>query len=175
MDAIAPKTALLQKKDFPLHSVKINAFAKGKMNLDQCLKYCLAATCGCEDAPGFQTLEKTIKENAGSVKDTPKSPQYKPAKIEECAKGMIGKKVASGLYIKLEGGPGGMYEVCSKDFLSKILGPSGDIDGYTAKCKSGASDDAKFGCQWDAEKNVCVVGFSPILRCQIEYFTDPTL
>merc|ERR1719333_1323673 len=136
----------VQKKDFPLHSVKINVFAKGGMLMDQCLKYCLAATCGCEDAPGFEKLEDTVAAAAGKVTDTPGSPQYKPAKIEECAKGMIGKKVASGLFIKLEGGPGGMYEVCSKDFLSKILGPSGDIDGMTAKCKSGASDDAKYGC-----------------------------
>merc|ERR1719408_1142153 len=113
----------VQKKDFPLHSVKINVFAKGGMLMDQCLKYCLAATCGCEDAPGFEKLEETVKANAAAgpgVTDTPASPQYRPAKIEECAKGMIGKKVASGLYIKLEGGPGGMYEVCSKDFLGKV-------------------------------------------------------
>merc|ERR1719456_2082444 len=175
-NAAAAKKSLLQKKDFPLHAVKINQFAKGAMNLDQCLKYCLAATCGCADAP--VNIEKEMKANAAAgepVKDTPKTGQYRPAKIEECAKGMIGKKVASDLFIKIEGGPGGMYEICSTDFLSKLLGPSGDIDGMTAKCKSGASDDAKFGCLWDAEKNVCVVGFSPILRCQVEYFTDPTL
>jgi len=148
--AAASKKSLLQK-DFPLHSVKINAFSKGAMNLDQCMKFCLSSTCGCADAPGFPTekaLKDAVKQNAaiGGVTDTPKSPQYRKAKIEECAKGMIGKKVASDLYIKLKGGPGGMYEVCSKDFLSKILGPSGDIAGMTAKCKSGASDDAKFGC-----------------------------
>merc|ERR1719213_1068692 len=150
------------------------------MNMDQCLKYCLAATCGCDDAPGFQgsaeRLNAAVDANAaaGGVTDTPKSMQYRPAKIEECAKGMIGKKVASGLFIKIEGGPGGMYEVCSKDFLSKLLGPSGDIDGMTAKCKSGASDDAKFGCLWNEQKGKCIVGFSPILTCQVEYFTDPT-
>merc|ERR1719183_3219587 len=36
--SLSSKTGLLQKKDFPLHSVKINAFAKGKMTLDHCLK-----------------------------------------------------------------------------------------------------------------------------------------
>merc|ERR1719171_841123 len=176
--AAAGKKALIQK-DFPLHSVKINAFAKGKMTLDHCLKYCLSATCGCEDAPGFPTpesMKEAIKANAGiaGVTDTPKTPQYRPAKIEECAKGMIGKKVASGLYIKLQGGPGGMSEVCSMPFLKAVLGPSGDFAGYTAKCKSSASDMAKFGCIWDAEKDKCVVGFSPILSCQVQYFNDPT-
>lgn len=173
------KNALLQKKDFPLRSVKINAFAKGKMTLDHCLKYCLAATCGCEDAPGMSSdaMKKAIEQNAKTkgVTDTPKSPQYRPAKIEECAKGMVGKKVAKGLYIKLGGGPGGMYEVCSMPFLKAILGPSGDFDGITAKCKSSASDDAKYGCKWDDQKGKCIVGFSPILYCQVKYFNDPTL
>jgi hypothetical protein len=163
--------ALLQK-DFPLHSVTINAFAKGAMNMDQCLKYCLAATCGCEDAPGFEKLEDTVKANAaaGAVKDTPASPQFKPATIEECAKGMIGKKVASGLYIKLGGGPLDYVEVCTDSFLSAIAAPV----GAAAKCKSAASDDSKFGCVWHASKNMCVVGFSPILKCMTKYVNDPT-
>merc|ERR1719331_1041419 len=38
----------MEKKDFPLHAVKLNVFAKGGMLMDQCLKYCMAATCGCE-------------------------------------------------------------------------------------------------------------------------------
>jgi len=175
----APKKALLQKKDFPLHAVKINVFAKGAMNLDTCLKYCLSATCGCDGAVGFDSpgaFAKAVKANAAvsGVADTPKSPKYRPAKIEECAKGMIGKKVASDLFIKIDGGPGGMYEICSMPMLKKILGPSGDFDGYTAKCKSAASDDVKYGCSWDSEKGKCIVGFSPILTCQVEYFTDPT-
>lgn len=173
------KNALIQKHGFPVRTVKINAFAKGKLTMDSCLKYCLAATCGCEDAPGVgkDAMKKLIKQNAAAghvVADTPKSPQYRPAKIEECAKGMVGKKVAKGLFIKLGGGPGGMYEICSKPFLKAILGPSGDIDGVTAKCKSGASDDAKYGCKWDDQKGKCIVGFSPILYCQKEYFNDPT-
>jgi len=163
--------ALLQK-DFPLHSVTINAFAKGAMNMDQCLKYCLAATCGCEDAPGFEKLEATVKANAaaGAVKDTPASPQFKPATIEECAKGMIGKKVASGLYIKLGGGPMDYVEVCTPGFLSAIAAP----EEAAAKCKSSASDDSKYGCVWSATKDTCVVGFSPILKCMTKYINDPT-
>jgi len=167
-----PKS-LLQKKDFPLHSVKINVFAKGAMLMDQCLKYCLAATCGCEDAPGFEKLEATVKANAAAgpaVTDTPASPQYRPAKIEECAKGMIGKKVASGLYIKLGGGPMDYVEVCTPKFLSAIGAP----EGAEAKCKSAASDDSKYGCVWHETKNMCVVGFSPILKCMTEYVNDPT-
>jgi len=168
LGAKQPK-ALLQK-DFPLHSVTINAFAKGAMNMDQCLKYCLAATCGCEDAPGFEKLEATVKANAGNVKDTPASPQFRPAKIEECAKGMIGKKVASGLYIKLGGGPLDYVEVCTDNFLSAVAAP----EGAAAKCKSAASDDSKFGCVWHESKNMCVVGFSPILKCMTKYVNDPT-
>jgi len=163
----------VQKKDFPLHSVKINVFAKGGMLMDQCLKYCLAATCGCEDAPGFEKLEETVKANAAAgpaVTDTPASPQYKPAIIEECAKGMIGKKVASGLYIKLGGGPMDYVEVCTDKFLGAIGAPP----EAAAKCKSGASDDAKYGCVWDETKNMCVVGFSPILKCMTKYINDPT-
>merc|ERR1719421_2321276 len=160
LSAKAPKSLL--QKDFPLHPVSINAFAKGSMNMDQCLKYCLAATCGCEDAPGFEKLEATVKANTAAgtpVKDLPASPQFKPAKIEECAKGMIGKKVASGLYIKLGGGPLDYVEVCTDSFLSAIAAPEGA--------------DAKFGCVWDATKDMCVVGFSPILKCMTKYVNDP--
>jgi len=160
----------MEKKDFPLHAVKINVFAKGGMLMDQCLKYCLAATCGCEDAPGFDKRADAIKANAGSVKDTPASPQYRPAKIEECAKGMIGKKVAKGLYIKLGGGPMDYVEVCTDKFLGAVGAP----EGAAAKCKSGASDDSKFGCVWHETKNMCVVGFSPILKCMTQYTNDPT-
>lgn len=171
------KRSLLQKRKFPIHSVKIGAFSKGKMSLDHCFKYCLAATCGCADAPGFGDageMKAAIKANtkAGGVTDTKPSAQYRPAKQDECAKGIPGKKVAKGLYIKLGGGPGGMVEVCTKDFISKILGPDGDPAAVAKKCKSGASDDAKYGCLWDTKKGVCHVGFSPILRCQTKYFND---
>lgn len=176
---VATKTGLLQKKAFPLHAVKINAFATGKLKLDHCLKYCLAATCGCNDAAGFNSaddVKAALKANAasGAVVDTPKSPQYRLAKIEECGKGMLGKKVNKNLYIKIDGGAGGMYEVCTEKFLSKLMGP-GDHSKVTTRCNSMASDDAKYGCLWDNDKGFCHVGFSPILRCQVEYFDDPTL
>jgi hypothetical protein len=169
--------SLLQKRKFPVHSVKIGAFSKGKMTLDHCFKYCLAATCGCADAPGFddpKVLKKAIKANsvAKGVTDTAPVGQYRPAKVAECGKGIPGKKVATGLYIKLGGGPGGMVEVCTKDFISKVLGPDGDPAAVAKKCKSGASEDAKYGCLWDNKKGYCHVGFSPILRCQTKYFND---
>jgi len=173
----ASKRSLLQTRGFPLHSVKIGAFSKGKMTLDHCFKYCLAATCGCSDAPGFgdpKDLKAAIKANsvAKGVTDTKPAAQYKPASQAECAKGIPGKKVAKGLYIKLGGGPGGMVEVCTKGFISAVLGPDGDAAAVAKKCKSGASDDAKYGCLWDTKKGVCHVGFSPILRCQTKYFND---
>jgi len=170
----ASKRSLLQKRSFPLHSVKIGAFSKGKMTLDHCFKYCLAATCGCADAPGLGDKNAAIKANAVAkgVTDTKPSAHFRPAKVDECAKGMPGKKVAKGLYIKLGGGAGGMVEVCTKDFISKVLGPDGDPAAVAKKCKSSASDDAKYGCVWDKQKSVCHVGFSPILRCQTKYFND---
>jgi len=169
------KRSLLQKrKGFPVRSVSINAFAKGKMTLDHCFKYCLAATCGCEDAPGISSIPKLVKQNAAAkgVIDTKPSAQYRPATMAECAKGMQGKKVAKGMYIKMGGGPDGMYEVCSKEFLSKVLPPGSDAAAVTKRCKSSASEDAKYGCTWSNKKGVCIVGFSPILRCQTKYFND---
>jgi len=171
------KTGLLQKKGFPLHSVKINAFSTGKLKLDHCLKYCLAATCGCNDAAGFNSADDMTAAAAaagGSVVDTPKSPQYRLAKIEECAKGMMGKKVNKNLFIKIDGGPGGMYEVCTGKFLTKLMGP-GDHSKVQTRCDSMASEDEKYGCLWDNDKQFCHVGFSPILRCQVQYFDDATL
>merc|ERR1719359_1829300 len=108
------------------------------MNMDQCLKFCLAATCGCDKAPGLDTIEKlfdAIKENdaanpgekdfghRGAVEDTHSSEQFRPAKIEECAKGMIGKKVSKDLYIDMGAGVGGEYEICSAKFLARVFGP----------------------------------------------------
>merc|ERR1719281_1437019 len=77
------KRSLLQKRAYPKFSVKINAFSKGKMTLDHCFKYCLAATCGCSDAPGFgdpKDLKAAIKANsvAKGVTDTKPAAQYKP-------------------------------------------------------------------------------------------------
>jgi len=172
--AAQTQRSLLQKRKFPVKTVKLGAFSKGKMTLDHCLKFCLAATCGCDDAP--VNIAKEVKRNAAvkGVTDTAPSKKYRPATMNECGKGMVGKKVAKGLYIKLGGGPGGMEEVCSKSMIGKVAGPSSDPAAIAKKCKSGASDDAKYGCLWDNQKGVCHVGFSPILRCLKSYTTDPT-
>merc|ERR1719160_2241599 len=130
------KKQVFLEKDYPIHSVQVGIFSRGAMNMDQCLKFCLAATCGCDKAPGLDTIDKlfkAIKQNdaanpgekdfshhdgeddmGGAVVDTYGSYKFRPAKIEECAKGMIGKKVAKGLYIDMGGGVGGEIEICSK-------------------------------------------------------------
>merc|ERR1719191_1205902 len=154
----AKKQVLLQK-DYPIHSVQVGIFSRGAMNMDQCIKFCLAATCGCDKAPGLDTIDKlmnAIKANdaanpgekdfshrdagfadkdnrdshhgadddmGGAVVDTAGSYKFRPAKIEECAKGMIGKKVAKGLYIDMGGGVGGEIEICSKELMERIFGP----------------------------------------------------
>merc|ERR1719335_1472659 len=183
------KQQLLQRA-YPIHSVTVGVFAKGAMNLDECLKFCLAATCGCDKVPGLDTIDKlfkAIKENDAAqpgekdfthrvpgtaVADTHQSKKYRPAKIEECAKGMIGKKVAKGLYVSF-GGIGGEIEICTKTFLEKIFGP-GDHSKKEKLCKSTKSDDSKWGCVWDETKGFCSVGFSPNLHCLKQYYNDPS-
>jgi len=193
---IAKKQVFLEK-DYPIHSVQVGIFAKGAMNMDQCLKFCLAATCGCDKAPGLDTIDKlfkAIKQNdaanpgekdfshrenpdgpdlGGAVADTHKSYKFRPAKIEECAKGMIGKKVSKGLYIDMGGGVGGELEICSKELLERIFGP-GDHSEKDKLCKSTKSDDASWGCVWNEKKGYCAVGFSPNLHCLVRYINDPT-
>jgi len=195
----ATKKQVFLEKDYPIHSVQVGIFAKGAMNMDQCLKFCLAATCGCDKAPGLDTIDKlvkAIKQNdaanpgekdfshreassdgpdlGGAVADTHKSYKFRPAKIEECAKGMIGKKVSKGLYIDMGGGVGGELEICSKPLLERIFGP-GDHSEKEKLCKSTKSDDADWGCVWNEKKGFCGVGFSPNLRCLKRYINDPTV
>jgi len=187
--AKAGKKQVLLQKDYPIHSVSVGVFSRGAMNMDQCLKFCLAATCGCDKAPGLDTIDKlfkAIKENDDAlpgeknfdhhktaVKDTAPSKQFKPATINECAKGMIGKKVSKGLYIDMGDGVGGELEICSDKFLERVFGP-GDHSKQTALCKSTKSDDAKWGCVWNDVKGYCSVGFSPNLRCQKKFIRDPS-
>jgi len=186
----AKKQVLLQK-DYPIHSVSVGVFAKGAMNMDQCLKFCLAATCGCDKAPGLDTIDKLVKaikqndaavpgekdfshhEHKTAVEDTHQSSQFRPAKIDECAKGMIGKKVSKGLYIDMGGGVGGELEICSDKFLARIFGP-GDTSKQKKLCQSTKSDDTEWGCVWNEVKGYCSVGFSPNLRCQKKFFDDPS-
>jgi len=189
------KKEMFLEKAYPIHSVQVGVFAKGAMNMDQCLKFCLAATCGCDKAPGLDTIDKlfkAIKQNdaanpgekdfshredgpdwGGAVADTHGSYKFRAAKIEECAKGMIGKKVSKGLYIDMGGGVGGELEICSKELMERIFGP-GDHSEKMKLCKSTKSDDAKWGCIWNEKKGYCGVGFSPNLHCQKRYINDPS-
>jgi len=192
------KTALMfLEKSYPIHSVQVGVFSKGHMNLAECHKFCLAATCGCvariQGKAGIDKLFKAIKandaaepgekdfshrgdvnnEHGGGVVDTHASYQFRPAKIEECAKGIIGKKVSKGLWIDFGFGLRGEREICSDDMLEKVFGP-GDHKKKEKLCGSRKSDDAKWGCIWNEKKGYCGVGFSPNLRCQIKFIRDPS-
>lgn len=167
-----------EKKDFPLHPVKINVFAKGTINMDFCLKSCLAVTCGCADAAGYTTadaVEKQTKANdaAGEpVKDLPPADHFRKATLAECAKGIYGKKVNSGLYINYGGG---WLEVCSDDFLEVTYGRDANVIGQKKKCASPLADDVKFGCVWDNQSEMCVYGDQTIGKCYTKYHDDKKL
>jgi len=186
---VAKKQVFLEK-DYPIHSVTVGTFSRGAMNMDECLKFCLAATCGCDKAPGLDTIDKLFKaikandaampgekdfehhDHPGTaVADTKGSYKYRAAKIEECAKGMVGKKVSKGLYIDFGGSD--KVEICGKKMLERIFGP-GDHSNKEKLCQSTKSDDSKWGCIWNEKKGYCGVGFSPNLRCQKKYINDPS-
>jgi len=185
------KKQVFLQKDYPIHSVTVGVFSRGAMNMDQCLKFCLAATCGCDKAPGLDTIDKLFKaikqndaalpgekdfshhEPATAVADTHGSYKFRPAKIEECAKGMVGKKVSKGLWIDMGGGVGGELEICSDKLMERIFGP-GDHSEKKKLCASTKSDDSKWGCVWNEKKGYCGVGFSPNLRCQKKFINDPS-
>jgi len=190
------KKAVLLQRDYPIHSVHVGVFSKGHMNLAECHKFCLAATCGCDKTPGLGSIDKLFKaikandaaepgekdfshrgeknnQHGGGVVDTHASKQYAPAKIEECAKGMLGKKVNKGLYVDFGGGVGGEVEICSKEMFLKVFGP-GDHSKKKKLCASSKQDGYKWGCIWNEEKSYCGVGFSPNLRCQKKFIRDPS-
>jgi hypothetical protein len=179
---VAKKQVFLEK-DYPVHSVSVGVFSRGAMNMDQCLKFCLAATCGCDKAPGLDSIDKlfdAIKQNdaalpgekdfshrdepATAVADTHGSYRFRPAQVEECAKGMIGKKVAKGLYIDMGGGVGGEIEICSKELMERIFGP-GDHSEKEKLCKSSKIRRCKVGLRLEREER--------LLRCWL--FTKPSL
>merc|ERR1719160_2074622 len=184
------KKQVFLEKDYPIHSVQVGVFSRGAMNMDQCLKFCLAATCGCDKAPGLDTIDKLVKaikqndaalpaekdfshhEPATAVTDTHQSFKFRPATIQECAKGIIGKKVTKDLYIDMGAGVGGEIEICSTELMERIFGP-GDHSEKMKLCKSTKSDDAMWGCVWNEKKQYCGVGFSPNLHCQVRYMKDP--
>jgi len=169
---------LRKSSGFPHAPVKRGAFASGKMTLDECMKSCLAVTCGCSSAPGFEKINKLFKqikknENHGEpVADTPPSWQFEAASQQECANGIPGKKIKSGLFANI----GGSYnEICTKDYFDKFYGPAWpQMKSALKKCKSGALDDQKFGCSWNGAD--CVfAGTTPALPCFKRFKRDPSL
>merc|ERR1719298_105616 len=54
------KQALIQR-EYPIHSVRVGVFSHGAMTMDQCLKFCLAATCGCDGVPDLDTIDRLVK------------------------------------------------------------------------------------------------------------------
>jgi len=156
-----------------VHPVQINTFATGRQGLEQCFKSCLAATCGCDDAPGMEGIEDqyaAIKKNDEAkdpVEDTPPMWQYKHADIVDCGKGMAGKKITEGLYADLAGGPEGWVEVCSDDFFS-AMGTPGDI----GKKNCGNNKALLAGCVWDDVEGACVYGLKKMIKCYTRYVDD---
>merc|ERR1719335_313316 len=159
-----------------IHPVKINTFATGRQNLERCFKSCLAATCGCDDAPGMEAIDDlnaAIKANdmaKDPVEDSHPSWQYKKAAIEDCGKGMHGKKITKGLYADIKGGPDGWAEVCSEDFFTK-QGMPADIG--QKNCNNGKALLA--GCLWDENKGKCVYGLKKLIACYTRYKDDNKL
>merc|ERR550514_157595 len=156
-----------------VHPVKINTFATGRQNLEQCFKSCLAATCGCEDAPGMQAIDDlngAIKANDAAkdpVEDTEPMFQYKPAPIEECGKGMQGKKITKGLFVRVSGP---YTEVCSDAFF-EAMGKAPDVE----KKNCASSKALLAGCIWDTTKEKCVYGMNKILGCWSRFTDDDKL
>lgn len=180
-------TALVERtsqKDFPLRPVRIGSFAKHGMTLDFCFKSCLAVTCGCSDAPGFESISKLsrqIKNNEGAgepVDDTKPSYQYKPASLAECGKGMYGKKVNQQLYVNTGtgAGDGGWTEICTTEMITSIFGSGfADQGEFVEKCNSQLPEDTSYGCSWNNEKQKCLVGFIPVsVECNVRFLRDPT-
>jgi len=159
-----------------VHPVKINTFATGRQNLEQCFKSCLAATCGCDDAPGMDAIEdlnSAIKANdmaKDPVDDSSPMWQYKLADITDCGKGMQGKKITKGLYANMGGGPMAWKEVCSDEFFES-MGTPGDI----GKKNCGSSKALLAGCLWDEGKGKCVYGLKKQILCHSRYMDDDKL
>jgi hypothetical protein len=159
-----------------VHPVKINTFTTGRQDLEQCFKSCLAATCGCDDAPGMEGIEdlhSAIKTNDAAkdpVEDSPPMYQYRHADIVDCGKGMQGKKVTKGLYVDIAGGPEGWVEVCSEDFFT-AQGTPADI----GKKNCDNSKALLAGCLWDDLKGSCVYGLKKLFHCYTRYLDDNKL
>lgn len=164
--------ALTQEGHVPLHPVKVNTFAKGQQGLEACFKSCLAATCGCNDAPGFDAIAKLDSQikandaNGDPVEDTPPEYDYRPAMKDECAGGMAGLKISSGLYTALAKG---WLEVCTPAYLKAMYV---DEKEGAKKCKSNDPANAEYGCVWNTDKGACVWGLKPVARCSVRFLHD---
>jgi len=170
--------SLLEAKGpFPNYPVRHGMFAKGVLNLDFCLKSCLAVTCGCSDAPGFDAIDQLFGQIKNNIKvgfpveDTNPEWQYHPATMADCAKGHPGKKINEKLFIFTGStfGDGGWVEVCTTDLISSIYGPAyPDTKQILTRCQSEKVDDSDFGCVWNNKENMCLVGFVPMtVECQV--------
>merc|ERR1719421_1289583 len=127
----ATSLAQVSSEDFPARPVMVGSFSRIGLTLDFCFKSCLAVTCGCSDAPGFEKLDKMVdqvKNNlvAGApVADTKPTWQYAPATLAECGKGM--KKVTNQIFIytgKSGDGDGGWVEICTQTMMNSMFGPA---------------------------------------------------
>jgi len=179
-----------QTSYYPLHPVKIGVFSNGQQSLTQCMRYCFATTCGCEDsgltggAGGTGTMQKLAKAGADSGFHTDTSPQwrYKKATKDQCGKG-VGKLI-KGLYIIYYAGPGGTFEVCSDKMFKAKAGTSGALgltdpleDQYKCDCGINRLDcnEPDFGCSWDETSDRCEFKAMHNTVCYHRYKTDVTL
>jgi len=98
------------------------------------------------------------------VVDTQPMWQYRHTPIEECGKGMQGKKIVKGLYAQVVGGPEGWFEVCSDEFFGAI---GTAVDVGLRDCANSTSLLA--GCLWDVNRNDCVYGLRKTVPCYQRY------
>lgn len=172
---------------YPLHPVKIGVFSKGGQTLTQCMMYCFAATCGCEDSPMTGTVEKTqeLVKAAGASgyhTDTPPHWRYRKATKEECGAGV--NKVIEGLYVVWRPTDEGTAEVCSDKMFKLKAGVSGAL-GLTdpledkMKCDCGINrldcHEPDFGCSWSKTMQRCEFKAMHNTICYTRYKTDKTL
>jgi len=177
--ALMQSTSLRKGSGFPHAPVERGAFGNGQMTLDFCFKSCLAVTCGCSGAPGFEKINKIwgqIKQNEAAkepVVDTTATWQYREATQVECAKGLPGKKVNKGLYASF--GSGAYEEICTQEYFDAFYGVAySKVPELLKKCKSKATDDMNFGCIWTGYKCMMAAD-TPAMPCFVRYKRDPTM
>jgi len=154
---------------YPLHPVKLFVFSKGLINLDQCLSYCLATTCGCEGVPGMEDKSDMGKmeeegKKMGTHHSTPPVWKYRKAKKEECGNGLGDNKVIKDLYVDFVPGVQGWIEICTKKFFDVQAGASAmlglnDPQKSLDKCDCGVNrldcHEPEYGCSWNHIKSRC--------------------